>query len=131
MVYTFGSYKRYILGVAKRMVYTIRGNRSCQNKQLSLYNMGSESKRWAARGCLLRRNRECNKDQDQQYEDQERQYEDKEPLIITNAQMSDRQLQYRLHISDALNPAYVGIFLAYHERLHCNKVLQCLVHDTF
>ena len=72
--------------------------------------MVSESKWRTVRGCLPRRNGEYNKDQEQQLED-------KEPLFIRNAQMSDRQLQYRLHIGGVLNPAHIGIFLTYNERL--------------
>ena len=82
--------------------------------QLSPYNVGSESKKRAARGCLHRGNGEYNKDQEQQYDD-------KEPLFITNAQMRDQKQQYRLHIGDASTPIYIEIFLAHHERLQLQR----------
>ena len=52
--------------------------------------MESESKQGQQQGACFRRDGEYSKDQEQQYED-------KETLFITNAQMSDLQIQYRLH----------------------------------
>lgn len=84
------------------MVTTVRGDRTCQNKQLSTYNMRSENKEQAARGPLLGKNGDYNTG--------------KRIFIIQNftknAHMIDHQLQYRLPIGDGVNHTDVGRFLA-------------------
>ena len=49
------------------MVHGIKGDRPCQNKQLSLHNVGLENKRRASRGCLFHINGEYNKGQEKHY----------------------------------------------------------------